>query len=352
MRRATSQRASAADARRAADRLREATDLLGRMQQQDATGRLNSMAQTAEQLAAQQKQQADHVRDLVAQQSAARASGRPANNPSEREIDKMVDDRQKVTDDLQRLTQQIRGASRELAPTQPAASSKLRNALEGMDDSDLNTRMQRSSDWLRSGDFSDPLEAGLTSDLQKMGQQVREAARALGGGEHVSKDAEINRAMDDLSRLRDQLAGLGGPPNSQLGAQPNSQSGQGQPGGQPLQSGQLSRNGQPGQQQGQSGQPGGQPAQNGQGGQQGGQRGGQAGGVGNRFAGPVGNAAGGGIDRKGGNLNGGYDPGNTRISGRAVAPQQGPNPADTQREIEQGLNLLNQVRSAVQDSRE
>jgi hypothetical protein len=35
-----------------------------------------------------------------------------------------------------------------------------------------------------------------------------------------------------------------------------------------------------------------------------------------------------------------------------VAPQQGPNPADTQRQIEQGLNTLNQVRAAVQDSPE
>ena len=77
MRRATSQGASAADARRAADRLREATDLLGGLQQQDASGRLNSMAQTAEQLAAEQKKQADRVRDLIAQQKAASTSGKP-----------------------------------------------------------------------------------------------------------------------------------------------------------------------------------------------------------------------------------------------------------------------------------
>jgi len=51
-------------------------------------------------------------------------------------------------------------------------------------------------------------------------------------------------------------------------------------------------------------------------------------------------------------VNGGYDMGNTRIGGRAATPQQGPNPADTQRQIEQGLNLLNQVRPAVQDSPE
>ncbi|MGZ3899234.1 MAG: DNA repair protein RecN, partial [Bacteroidia bacterium] len=48
----------------------------------------------------------------------------------------------------------------------------------------------------------------------------------------------------------------------------------------------------------------------------------------------------------------GVDTGNTRITGRAVAPQQGPNPADTQRQIDQGLNLLNQIRAAVQDSPE
>ncbi len=50
-------------------------------QQQDAAGRLNSMAQTADQLAAQQKQQADHVRDLMAQQNAARTSGQQHDLP-------------------------------------------------------------------------------------------------------------------------------------------------------------------------------------------------------------------------------------------------------------------------------
>jgi len=104
MKRAGSQNSSAADSRRAADRLREATDALGHAQQQDASGRLNSMAQTAEQLAAQQKRQADRVRDLIAQQSAARTSGRQPNNPSAQEIDKMINDRQQVTDDLARLT--------------------------------------------------------------------------------------------------------------------------------------------------------------------------------------------------------------------------------------------------------
>ena len=340
MRRAASQSASAADYRRAAERLREATDLLGGIEQHDAASRVNSMAQTADQLAAEQKKQADRVRDLMAQQTAARAAGQPPKPPTPEEIDKMVNERQKVSDNLGHLTQQMRDAAREFASTQPGASNKLRGALSGMDENNLGTRMQRSSDWLRSGQFSDPAEAALTSDLQKLGQQVREAAQALGNGQPASKDAAVNRAMDDLARLRDQLAGLGG--------RPNGQPGQGQPSGQQYQPGQLSRNGQPGQsgqQQGQAGQSG----QAGQGGQAG--QSGQGGQVGDRIAGATGNPGGGGGNRNS-TVYGDYDTGNTRISGRAVAPQRGPDPADTQREIEQGLNLLNGVRSVAQDSPE
>ena len=346
MKRAAGQGASAADARRAADRLREATDLLGGMQQQDSSARLGAMARTADQLANQQKQQADHVRDLMARQAAARAAGQQPPVPSAQEIDKMVNDRQQSAEDLARLTQQLRNAARELAPTQPAASGKLRDALGGMDENDLGTRMQRSSDWLRSGQFSDPAETALTNDLKKLGQQVAEAARAVGSAQHTSQTAVLNRAMDDLSRLRDQLAGLGGRPNAQPG-QPGQPGPAGQPSGQQAPNGQLSRNGQSGQ----PGQSGGQSGQGGQAGQAGQVGGGQAGPVGNRLAGPVGNPAGGGGNRDG-NRFGAYDTGNTRISGQAVAPQQGPNPPDTQRVIDQGLNLLNQVRAVVQDSPE
>ena len=290
---------------------------------------------------------------MMAEQNANRTAGLPQHYPTPREVDKMVNDRQRVSDDLSRLTQQMRDAARELSPTQPAASGKLRSALEGMDENDLGTRMQRSSDQLRSGEFSDQAESALTSDLQKLGQQVTDAARALGAAQNGSQEAAINRAMDDLSRLRDQLAGLGqrpgqpgGQPNGQPGGQPNGQP-SGQPGGQQFQTGQLSRNGQAGQQPGQSGQPGGQT------GQQGGQTGGRQGGpMGNRLAGPVGNPAGGAGGNREGNVYDNIDTGNTRISGRAAAPQQGPNPADTQRQIDQGLNLLNQVRAVVEDSPE
>jgi hypothetical protein len=342
------------------------------------------MAQTAEQLANQQKQQADHVRDLVAQQNAARAGGQQQKYPTAQEIDKMVNDRQKVADDLAHLTQQIRSTARELSSTQPGASSKLRSALDGLDENDLNNRMQRSSDWLRNGNFSDPVESALTGDLQKLGQQVTEAARALGNAQHTSQDAELSQAMDQLSRLRDQLAGLGGRPQGQQGQgqQGQGQQPNGQPGGQQFQSGQLSRNGQPGQ-PGQQGQPGGQPGQQGkqgqggqgqgkqgqggqgqgqgqgkqgqgqgQGGQgQGGQtaQGGQPGGANN---GQITNNGPGGGGR-GGPAYGNIDTGDTKVTpGPTAVPRPSQNPADTQREIDQALSALNQVRAAVQNNPE
>jgi len=298
MKRAESQGANSAASRRAADRLREATDLLGGLEQQDAAGRLGSMAKKADDLAAQQKQQADHVRDLMTQQNAARTAGRTMKYPTAEEIDKMVDDRQQVSDGLSRLTQQMRDAARELAPTQPGASTKLRGALQGMDENELGTRLQRSSDQLRGGQFSDQAESQLTGDLQKLGQQVTDAARALGNAQNASQDASINRAMDDLSRLRDQLGGQ----LSRACSEPSRAREQAGPG--PT-----------GQQQ----------------------------------SGPATNASGGAGNRQG-NVYDNYDTGNTRISGRAVAPQQGSNPADAQRQIEQGLNLLNGVRPAVEDS--
>ena len=65
----------------------------------------------------------------------------------------------------------------------------------------------------------------------------------------------------------------------------------------------------------------------------------------------MGNPVGGTGDRSA-TVYGNIDTGNTRIQGQAVAPQQGPNPADAQREIDQGLNLLNQMRAVVLDSPE
>jgi len=55
---------------------------------------------------------------------------------------------------------------------------------------------------------------------------------------------------------------------------------------------------------------------------------------------------------RGGTAYGNIDTGNHDTSGPRAAAIQNANPADTQRDIDQGLSLLNQIRGAVQDSPE
>ena len=60
--------------------------------------------------------------------------------PHRRDIQQLATDRQRMADDLSKLEQNIRNAARELDSGQRAASDKLRGALEGMDQADLETR--------------------------------------------------------------------------------------------------------------------------------------------------------------------------------------------------------------------
>jgi len=79
----------------------------------------------------------------------------------------------------------MRDSARELAPNQPDASSHLRDALSGMDQTDLTNLVQRTADWLRSGinPNSNGTEAQIATGLKKLDDQVRQAQQAAGAGQ-------------------------------------------------------------------------------------------------------------------------------------------------------------------------
>ena len=63
----------------------------------------------------------------------------------------------------------MRDTAKSLAPNQPVAAAKLRDALNGMDQSDLGNRVQRTADWLRQG--NNPNSNGTESwDRQGFGE--------------------------------------------------------------------------------------------------------------------------------------------------------------------------------------
>ena len=398
---------SADAAKRAADRLREATDLLGGAQQQQASGRLGQLGRDADRLSREESAQADRVKKLAAQSKAMQDKANSGGSPgademaaAEKERQSLANDRQQMSGDLEQLERQMRNAARDIAPTQPGAASSLRDALNGMDQNDLTNLVQRTADWLREGvnPNSNGTETEIANSLKKMDDQVRKAVQQAGSGEpgKAGDNGTQTAALDHVDRLRDQIQSLQlGRGNGQQNGQRNGQNGQpGQQQGQSGRGGNQQANGQqPGNQRGQNGQQQGQGGQQ-QGQQQGGQRGGQQSGQQNGQGGRGGqngqqqaqNGQGGGQGvnaQRGGNQNGpgGARNGQLQRGGNDQRPQQfgdgplrggggsqdanlnvdlggqnftgtrdpnaprvGPNPADRQRVIDQGLGELSQLR--------
>jgi len=315
MRRAASPQRNDADARGAADRLREAQNLLGGMQHQAASGRLDSMAGEADRLSKEHADQVDRTRNLFSPQSAADSSDDPQRRYDE--ANKLADDRQRLADDLARLEKNMRDAARDLAPTNHPSASALRDALGQLDESDLQTRIQRGADRLRRGIYPDPNsgETAIASGLDRLGKQIRQAQQALGNGEQPNSES----ALDQVGRLRDRLESL----DRALGDRnaPGGQRGQGQQG----QSGQIARGGDANGQRG----PGGNVDDNGV------------------YAGNRGAYAGGGRN------NWWIDTGNNSTAGRRAAdPNTSPAPYDPERTYQQSLGDLNQLRESVQSDPE
>ena len=330
-----------AEARRAADRLRDATNLLGSLQQQQASGRLDSMAGEADRLAAEQRDQADRMRKLLGEASSGDTSSEASQQSLWSQANALARDRQQLADDLARLEKQARDAARDLASTQRGAATKLRDALGNLDQDDLQTRLQRSADWLRRGAL-DPnslsAESGVSSDLQRFSDQVRQAQQALGSGQQQQDQGQdAQAAIDRLERLRNQMAGI----TRDMGAAPDGrrQGGQLDRNGQTGQAGQLAQNGQPGQQGGDSGQQGGKLSRNGG---PGGDAGAAVGQVGDDYT--RGQRYGG---ARGGNNNWWIDTGNNSNLPQPVSPDNSPLPPDPERSYQQSLDGLNQMRQSV-----
>jgi hypothetical protein len=325
MRRATSPQQSEAEARRAADRLKEATDLLGGMRQQQSSSKVDSLADETSRLAKEQSEQSNRIRKMFGQEIGAL--------PPAQDRRKMADDRQALAEDLSKLEKNLQDTARELAgDKQTAASTKLRDALGDMQQSDLRARIQRGSDWLRRG--IDPnaggMESEVTAGMQRLEKGVRDAQQAMGAAPKQGEDPQqgLETALNRVENLRNQMGSL-------------SRDGQGRQQGQ----GQGKGQGQ-GQGQGQS-----------KNGQQGGQQAGQMGSgpVGGPGGGRIGGAYGGFRDNPGGGgvgtIYNDFDTGNnTPRGGPPVQPDNSPIPP--QRAYDDSMRDLNQLRQAVKEDPE
>lgn len=323
MRRATSPQQSEAEARRAADRLKEATDLLGSMRQQQSANKVDSLADEASRLTQEERDQAGRI-----QQAFGQGMGAQAGTAQRR---KLADDREKLANDMGGLEKNLQDTARELAThNQNAASTKLREALGDMQQSDLRARIQRGADWMRRG--IDPnangMEPEIAAGMQRLEKEVHDAQQAMGTAPQPGNDSQqgIQTALNRVERLRNQLGGLS---RDGQGRQQGQGQGQGQQGGQ----------GQNGSQQYGRGNQGAWSPNGGPGARIGG--GDNSGPYGNTYNG------GGAYGTAYGNLDTGN---NTPRGGPPVQPDNSPVPP--QRAYDETLRDLNQLRQAVREDPE
>jgi hypothetical protein len=321
MRRATSPQQTQAEARRAADRLKEATDLLGSMRQQESATKVDSLAEEASRLAQEERDQSGKIQQAFGQGPGAMVGTQ--------ERKKLADDREKLANDLGGLEKNLQDTARELATDkQNAASTKLREALGDMQQSDLRARIQRGADWMRRG--IDPnangMEPEIAAGMQRLEKGLHDAQQAMGAAPQPGNDSQqgIETALNRVERLRNQL---GGSSRDGQGRQQGQGQGQGQQGGQGQGGGQQFGRGNQG-----SYSPNGGPGARMGGGDNGGANG-------NTFAGGGAN----------GTVYGNLDTGNnTPRGGSPVQPDNSAVPP--QRAYDDSLRDLNQLRQAVRDN--
>lgn len=344
---------SSEQARRAAEQLRDATNLLGGAQKQQASGKLDSLAREAGRLSKEENAQASRVQSLASPQDQDSGASPTQMASRAQEIRKLAQDRQQLSDDLSHLEKGIRDTARELAPNQPDTSSKLRDALSEMDQSDLTNRVQRTADWMRRGinPNSNGTESEIASGLKKLSDQVRQAQQGMGSdrdGKGRAGQGTETAALDHVDRLRSEIQSLSRG-RGQQGQRPGQQGTQQSRGGQqPGQSGQPGQAGQRGDAQAQQG--GDQQASGQQGFASGGRQTGQRGiyGGDRRDSGDIGNDT----PRGGGGavITYNVNTGNNKFdqsARHANAPDNTLNPADTERLIRQGMQELNQLRQSA-----
>jgi hypothetical protein len=335
-----------AAARRAAERLQEASNLLSGLQQREAGQQMDSMAREADRLQKEEQDEEARSRQMFSHGNTA-----DGLNQSQ-EQSKLADDRQQTADALGRLERQMQEAARSLGGTQPSSASKLREALGGMETSDLQNRLKKSADWIRRGidptanDNGERLKSlgdnSIAGGMQRLDDQLRQAQQAFNRQQQNPQEA-----LNQIEKLRSQMEALARGMSNAAGR--NGQQGQqGQP-GQPRQMDPLGRNqgGQPGQ-PGQGGQPG-QPGQQANGNQAGG-----ASSPGSPNGGPNGGPIGG---PRGGTWAGGYGPvdrqwyggdtGGYWPQGRETQPVPS-TPEEIQRAYQEAMRELNQLRQNFQ----
>jgi len=185
--------------RRAADRLKEAGQLIAGMKGQQAAGQVDDLTRQAGDLARQQQ-------DLEGRMRRAFANDQ---NPGREQAGQLADDHDKELTGLKTLEQDMQNAARDLQSTERQASARMRDALGNMQQREMTRDMQRNSQWTRRGlgDYAVMSESEITAGLNQLRDDLQKVQQALGAGRNQPgpDDKTVEATLDRLQQLRQML---------------------------------------------------------------------------------------------------------------------------------------------------
>ncbi len=196
--RAGSPEAEAAQ-RRAADRLKEAGQMIAGMKGQQAAGAVDDVAQQAGELARQQQEFEGQMRRAFANDQS----------PNREQAGQLADSTDKELAALRKLEQDMQNAARDLQSTERQASARMREALGNMQQREMTRDMQRNSQWIRRGlgEYALMSESEITAGLNQLREELQKVQQALGASRDKTgpDDKAVAEALDRTEQLRQML---------------------------------------------------------------------------------------------------------------------------------------------------
>ncbi len=216
---------SEAEARRAAERLRDAREMLAGERKQQAAQEMNALAHNTEQLAEHQQQLETNLRHMLSAGGQPELGQPSVRQPgtSRQQASQLREEQQKLLNELTRSEEEMQRAARDMAGSQPSASTKLRDALGEMQQQELRLKMKWSLEIMRRGlaEYALPRELTVTQGLNQLRDRVREAQGALDSQQPGGQD--IESALARAEQLRQQLEQMRNAGQSQRSQSSNGQ---------------------------------------------------------------------------------------------------------------------------------
>ena len=198
---------SEAEAHRAAERLREAREMLAGERKQEARQQMSELARKTQQLAEEQQNFEKKMRQafgLGGQEDQGAPSLRQPG-VSRQQVGQISAQEQELLKKLTDLEEEMQKAARDMAGSQPSASRNLRDALGEMQQRELRLKMKWSLEVLRRGmaEYALTRQPEVTQGLSRLRDRVQEAQSGL--NRQPSGGQDIESALARAERLREQL---------------------------------------------------------------------------------------------------------------------------------------------------